>query len=287
MKKIIATVLAMVMALALCTTAFAASKYVLYDEDKKSTDIMVTKTDASSKNKTTLYYTYVDEVDATHYLVPADKSNYDGYVEGNYVKEVNADEDTIDNFISYADGKLVKMTAKSGEKVERNCTTSVFDTDVYFDKDNAAFVKVEDGTGTYNMLYNGVILSVDDVTDEIAEGSHLWIKGDKVDDGIYNVKCASCGATAVAYETLKLAGTKTVVKYDQAKGIATANDMEKNWEGDLLDSDWYVTTSASTDTKTDGNKSPKTFDAGIAMYVGMALTSVAGSAVVIGKKKEF
>ena len=287
MKKIIATVLAMVMALALCTTAFAASKYVLYDEDKKSTDIMVTKTDASSKNKTTLYYTYVDEGDATHYLVPADKSNYDGYVEGNYVKEVNADEDTIDNFISYADGKLVKMTAKSGEKVERNCTTSVFDTDVYFDKDNAAFVKVEDGTGTYNMLYNGVILSVDDVTDEIAEGSHLWIKGDKVDDGIYNVKCASCGATAVAYETLKLAGTKTVVKYDQAKGIATANDMEKNWEGDLLDSDWYVTTSASTDTKTDGNKSPKTFDAGIAMYVGMALTSVAGSAVVIGKKKEF
>ena len=287
MKKIIATVLAMVMALALCTTAFAASKYILYDEDKKSTDIMVTKTDASSKNKTTLYYTYVDENDATHYLVPADKSNYDGYVEGNYVKEVNADEDTIDNFISYADGKLVKMTAKSGEKVERNCTTSVFDTDVYFDKDNAAFVKVEDGTGTYNMLYNGVILSVDDVTDEIAEGSHLWIKGDKVDDGIYNVKCASCGATAVAYETLKLAGTKTVVKYDQAKGIATANDMEKNWEGDLLDSDWYVTTSASTDTKTDGNKSPKTFDAGIAMYVGMALTSVAGSAVVIGKKKEF
>ena len=287
MKKIIATVLAMVMALALCTTAFAASKYVLYDEDKKSTDIMVTKTDASSKNKTTLYYTYVDENDATHYLVPADKSNYDGYVEGNYVKEVNADEDTIDNFISYADGKLVKMTAKSGEKVERNCTTSVFDTDVYFDKDNAAFVKVEDGTGTYNMLYNGVILSVDDVTDEIAEGSHLWIKGDKVDDGIYNVKCASCGATAVAYETLKLAGTKTVVKYDQAKGIATANDMEKNWEGDLLDSGWYVTTSASTDTKTDGTSSPKTFDAGIAMYVGMALTSVAGSAVVIGKKKEF
>ena len=35
------------------------------------------------------------------------------------------------------------------------------------------------------------------------------------------------------------------------------------------------------------NKSPKTFDAGIAMYVGMALTSVAGSAVVIGTKKEF
>ena len=50
---------------------------------------------------------------------------------------------------------------------------------------------------------------------------------------------------------------------------------------------------AYTDGKTDNtkptdtNKSPKTFDAGIAMYVGMALTSVAGSALVIGKKKEF
>ena len=50
---------------------------------------------------------------------------------------------------------------------------------------------------------------------------------------------------------------------------------------------WYWPATASTDTKTDTNKSPKTFDAGIAMYVGMALTSVAGSAVVIGKKKEF
>ena len=40
-------------------------------------------------------------------------------------------------------------------------------------------------------------------------------------------------------------------------------------------------------TATENEPSPKTFDAGIAMYVGMALTSVAGSAVVIGKKKEF
>ena len=45
--------------------------------------------------------------------------------------------------------------------------------------------------------------------------------------------------------------------------------------------------SATTGTTTGTTTSPKTFDAGIAMYVGMALTSVAGSAVVIGKKKEF
>lgn len=42
----------------------------------------------------------------------------------------------------------------------------------------------------------------------------------------------------------------------------------------------------TTDTKTDDTKgSPKTFDAGIALYVGMALTSAAGVAFV-GKKRE-
>lgn len=42
----------------------------------------------------------------------------------------------------------------------------------------------------------------------------------------------------------------------------------------------------TTDTKTTGTKgSPKTFDAGIALYVGMALTSAAGVAFV-GKKRE-
>ena len=40
------------------------------------------------------------------------------------------------------------------------------------------------------------------------------------------------------------------------------------------------------DTKK-GVDSAKTFDAGVAMYVGMSLLSVAGGAVVIGKKKEF
>ena len=46
----------------------------------------------------------------------------------------------------------------------------------------------------------------------------------------------------------------------------------------------------STDTKDDGSKkveSGKTFDAGIAMYVGLGVLSVTGSAMVIRKKKEF
>ena len=48
---------------------------------------------------------------------------------------------------------------------------------------------------------------------------------------------------------------------------------------------YYNSTTTTTDTKADGTKgSPKTFDAGIALYVGMALTSAAGVAFV-GKKR--
>ena len=49
---------------------------------------------------------------------------------------------------------------------------------------------------------------------------------------------------------------------------------------------YYYYNSTTTDTKTTDTKgSPKTFDAGIALYVGMALTSAAGVAFV-GKKRE-
>ena len=50
---------------------------------------------------------------------------------------------------------------------------------------------------------------------------------------------------------------------------------------------YQIGATGTSGTTTGTTTSPKTFDAGIAMYVGMALTSVAGSAVVIGKKKEF
>ena len=58
----------------------------------------------------------------------------------------------------------------------------------------------------------------------------------------------------------------------------------------LGDVAYYWTTDKDNGTKANDNKgvnSAKTFDAGVAMYVGMSLLSVAGGAVVIGKKKEF
>lgn len=46
-------------------------------------------------------------------------------------------------------------------------------------------------------------------------------------------------------------------------------------------------TTTTTDTKTDSVTSARTFDAGVALYVGMSVLSLTGSAVLLGKKKEF
>ena len=100
-------------------------------------------------------------------------------------------------------------------------------------------------------------------------------------------KCAICGNRYVIGPTVDTGDLKsefytydaaTVASYANEHGILLKNILRNNATLYLVEAG--KTTTPSTDT----NKSPKTFDAGIAMYVGMALTSVA---VVIGKKKEF
>ena len=66
------------------------------------------------------------------------------------------------------------------------------------------------------------------------------------------------------------------------------NGKQQNADGSVStpSSGGYYYYQPTTDTKTDNTKgSPKTFDAGIALHVGMALTSAAGVAFV-GKKRE-
>ena len=98
----------------------------------------------------------------------------------------------------------------------------------------------------------------------------------KKDGKVVSYKCSDCGTVASIYKT-----------YAAAKASGLKNvEAFVNDDGETI---YLAYTDGKTDTTkpADGTSSPKTFDAGIAMYVGMALTSVAGSAVVIGKKKEF
>ena len=106
-----------------------------------------------------------------------------------------------------------------------------------------------------------------DVTEYLAVGKILQKNGDTY--------------TAVTNSAIT-SGTYTSEPTVPSGYKATKND-DGTWTVSKVSYYYYQPT---TDTKTTDTKgSPKTFDAGIALYVGMALTSAAGVAFV-GKKRE-
>ena len=296
MKKIIATVLAMVMALALCTTAFAAEKsYEVYDAEtgalvSTQADATLTYVPASKTNKTIAYYTLNNAVAAVEAdeenNIPAVAAKENQFKDKKYVSSTAADADYVLKYsgktsvvmyleevtvVNYKDGEATAYTnigTKCGQYKLDAAAGETKDTKFYT-ATNPVTGKVElfkaATNGGYDFLVGGKVVACDfiDVLDD-AVLAHNWM----VDTEKMVAKCIDCGATGKVYKTF--VEVPNGVTPDQVQGMFVVADK-----------------TATTDTKTDGTSSPKTFDAGIAMYVGMALTSVAGSAVVIGKKKEF
>ena len=95
------------------------------------------------------------------------------------------------------------------------------------------------------------------------------------------------GGVTVPTKTGIVGGTFTVdVTNYMAEGVVTVDNGDGTFTVRAPRYYYYNSTTTTTDTKTTDTKgSPKTFDAGIALYVGMALTSAAGVAFV-GKKRE-
>ncbi len=280
MKKIIATVLAMVMALALCTTAFAApDTYDLYraDSTKVSGGKLVAGVTADISNKPIA-------------VTPATK-NSDGtgnleYLTIDGVEYVKTTSPTISDYAVTAKGKtdiLFYVTVagdvnyvasgKAFTNFGPSCGQIVAEVNAkYYEVtsgDDEGKVGKASDNGTVALLVDGKIVKVET---PVAVKVHTWVvTASKVEDNAIvptQVSCA-CGAKSSAIYKVNKAPAGSKVE------PITGND------------DYVVVPNGTTTPSTDKNTSPKTFDAGIAMYVGMALTSVAGSAVVIGKKKEF
>ena len=279
MKKIIATVLAMVMALALCTTAFAATysdayqwnngwkKYDLNGKSIAYTSPTEVKTDGKVTRGTVGYYS-VEDVDDTLVEVAKADATFQMKVDGvvKYLAHCDYTEYT-------AVGTSVKAGTKCGDYDKK-----VYDSDKLVKVEDDLYV-VADG-GQTHILLNGSVVPANKVENP-AIVAHQWatIEGKIVLDEDDLAKLAEVKGTVVC----KACNTKATVTNDKATIPTDATVME------VTDGVWMFWTKGTTTPSTDkGNTtSPKTFDAGIAMYVGMALTSVAGSAVVIGKKKEF
>ena len=298
MKKIIATVLAMVMALALCTTAFAAPVAGYTGYTRGGEKLMANATAAESFsveaheatfNKATgagnvAYYTVSGATAAnTAYngdYTKADKTDFDlqltkAGASTLYLKHVNNGAGYVAKVEAFT-----KIGDKCGQLDVDADGTYYVNTSKYTDTNSVTkdagevYFMASDANGAVYVLLNGKLVSVT-LADEQTLVGHTWVAVEK-DGKVVSYKCSDCGTVASIYKT-----------YAAAKASGLKNvEAFVNDDGETI----YL---AYTDGKTDNTKptdtkpSPKTFDAGIAMYVGMALTSVAGSAVVIGKKKEF
>ena len=287
MKKIIATVLAMVMALALCTTAMATSittpdRYEFVPATSANISGNSVNKNATGKWGPAAIATYP----AATYSNGSGNIEYMHYGDSDFVKTTTP---TTSDFAVVAEGKtdilfyVTKVTdveyygsAKAFTDFGYKCgQVKNTDNSKYYEittGDKAGEIRKADDAGM-NVLVDGKIVKVAYSETENLN-KHQWaVSASKVENGVIiptEVTCPICGTKCTAiYESGKApAGSKT----EDVPGYVGK----------------YVFVLGGTSTTPAGNTtSPKTFDAGIAMYVGMALTSVAGSAVVIGKKKEF
>ena len=282
MKKIIATVLAMVMALALCTTAFAADNYDLYvanNDNISGTAIAANGATAYKSNKScavTAATTYSDGTGNLEYMT------IDGEL---FVKTTTP---TVADYAVTVTGKkdiLFYVTkvdaAPTYQAVAKAFTDFGYKCGQVVNTDNSKYYEVTTGTHTgkvfkegsgWTVLVDGKLVNLNGSDAEVK--AHTWVvSASKVENGKVVPTEAVCG----------ICGSKTTAIYETGKAPAGSKTEALTGVTGYV----VVPNGASTTTPAGNTTSPKTFDAGIAMYVGMALTSVAGSAVVIGKKKEF
>ena len=317
MKKIVALVLSLVMALSLCTVAFADGY-----------DIEVTKKGEHTK------YDELKSVAQTDTVLP----HYEGKANGEWFVET-ADPDVYDsasNFIvTYQrDGKIVyllrvekddlKVNALKADavaehkyvgcgdnnaKAPKDCYKDVKNSNYWIksDADDAvAYVTVDGDYDNVVAVRAATVFGKDgnwDRNSEVVPSGHLMVlvkknveyknsADGKIVKDVNEYKCYFCNRTFYGsdfpYSTPETADTYSSTFANELVKAKFVNVEDGVILGDVA---YYWTTDKDNGTKADNTKkgvgSAKTFDAGVAMYVGMSLLSVAGGAVVIGKKKEF
>ena len=274
MKKIVAVVLALVMVLGLATVAFADTKDYTKDQvtivAKDGTKVAVTdKVVMTTENKVTengkfkslvpAYYTYgadvytvCDASVATHLLTVAGVQVY--------TVKMAAPTVTVDGASLYTAPKKA-MCDKVGSAEAK-----------YVVIEGKYYPAVADAaTATYFALVNGKMVAYDGAATPALATSHT-VKADSLvyatDGTVASFVCGTC--------------EKTVSVIPAAKKPAFATNY-----ADIAINNApyvYVVGAAAAPEAADKVESAETFDAGIAMYVGMSVMAAAGSAVVLKKK---
>ena len=319
MKKIVALVLSLVMALSLCTVAFAAGydlEVTVKGQHEKYDDLKFVE------QKDDVLAHYEGKTHSEWFVETTDDDVYDN--EKNFVVTYQKDGKAVYLLrVESTDRKVnaLKATAVAehkyvgcgdeNDKAPKNCYKDVKDKNYWVKcdaNDATAYVTVD---GKYdNVIAVRVALMFGETYQdgtywgadaEVIPAGHLMVlvkknieyktsTDGKIVKDVNEYKCYFCNRTFYGsnyqYSTPE---TADVYSSEYAKQLVNAGFVNVADGVILGDVAYYWTTDKDNGTKADnkGVNSAKTFDAGVAMYVGMSLLSVAGGAVVIGKKKEF
>ena len=273
MKKIVALVLSLVMVLGLATTAMAA-------------DVVTAKAFKSTADGVLV----VGDETATFAAAVAPVLNADGKQTNTanvaYYNFVGSDCVVVDSlaaadFVLYSDaaGKNVMMYLKKAVVAYAGSGTAYTNFGKACGQVNYAAeagktyytsnalgstgIYVADVKGTMALMVGGQMVTVSGpVADTTFAEKHAAVPTVK-DGKVTGYTCAACKAVAV-----------------EAPNFMS---IPKGASQDGLAGNWYWTAAVEAPA-TDKVESAQTFDAGIAMYVGMSVMAAAGSAVVLKKK---
>ena len=142
-------------------------------------------------------------------------------------------------------------------------------TDVYFTAqgEDTGAIFVADKNGTINVMYGGKLVAVEPIgysakADAVPHKAMMINKNGKTT----SIECTVCGLDAVQV------ANKLALPVGATQIAGTLSGV------------WYWPSTPVVTPSTDKVQSAETFDAGIAMYVGMSVMAAAGSAVVLKKK---
>ena len=307
MKKIVALVLALALALSLCTVAFAVvPEWTRGNGGVNQVDVYAMSNQKAAEDTMTYHAAKAPKLDKDGYCTKVGNIAYYTFedIEGLFVMSSKYDEDALFAvkthdakkeigeqtspealyYMLEVDAVEYAFSAKEfkawGDKCEQYSEPDGYDEDEdvyvkitngYFEDDiYATAATATDLEGGFdNVLVGDEVYTV--VGEALEANKHEWVASKWDKDG---------DATEYTCSVCKTVGKAVKSPYDPA----TRGHKVEQLEFDLY---VYFDYTAPVDTTATTVDSSKTFDAGVAMYVGLSLASVAGSAVVIGKKKEF
>jgi len=207
------------------------------------------------------YYTEVSPAIAAYKLVYGAKTVYLNPVDSTDVC-YDAEASLFTN--------VTKKTDQCGKLVVTDTTKTYY---VFYDEldDDEDYYFVATKNGSIQLLVGAKIVDVELHTVQ-ALTAHKWIGYDVANNAYTSIKCENCEKVAKLYANKTAAGKDAVYVDDYGWITATSAALPGT----------VVPSTPSTDKV----ESAETFDAGIAMYVGMSVMAAAGSAVVLKKRED-